>query len=163
VTTVGTDGDRAPLRTGRVTKEGVLTDENEEMVTLKNGTRFDAGLTRAAYQTLDAFLEREPELFGSLLALARDQQDAVPADHITRLRAALLVRPDGTLVPVVREVLLSAYRDTPDGPALVHPVRFASAEEVAREERAEEASWNWLNRWLREDDTPGSDDTPGRG
>jgi hypothetical protein len=136
--------------------------EDGKELRLKNGARVDATLGRGGYLALRGLLAREPELFRSLLAVARSEPVAIPERHDARLRAARFLRPDGTIVPSIRDVLLSAYRETPDGPALVNPFQFASEEEVREEERADDAAWDRLRRGLRNDDNPGTGGPHGR-
>lgn len=138
-------------------------EKNERVVLLKNGARIEAGLGSATYLALRGLLEQEPELFQSLLALAREDPIDVPENNIAALRDAFFLRSDGRPSLATRNVLLSAYRQTPDGPTLVHPFRFGSAEEVKREERAENNAWDRVRRWLSDDDTPGSGGTHSRG
>lgn len=164
MTTVTDDGERSQFGSRRPVREGLLTeDEGERVVPLKNGAQVEVALGRATYQALRGLLAREPELFGSLLARARGEPGALSEDHDARLRDALFLRPDGTLAPATRNVLLSAYRQTPDGPALVHPFRFTSSAEATQEERAEDAAWDRARRWLDDGDDPGTGGPPGRG
>ena len=132
-------------------------DESEALLRLKNGARVEARLGRANYRSLCTLLEREPELFRSLHAIADARVAEVSEQHVIRLKDIFYLRPDGTISPDVRDVLLAAYRETPDGPALVNPFQFISAEEVRQEEQAEGDSWKRLRKWLREDeDNPGT-------
>ena len=144
-------------------KEGLLTEgKDERVLRLKNGAQIEADWGNANYFALQGLLEQEPEAFHSLLEVARGGLRAIPEGHLSVLRNALLLRPDGTVTPGTRDVLLSAYRETPDGPALVNPFQFTSEEEVRREEQAEKNELDRVRRWLREGDKPGSGGPSGR-
>lgn len=144
-------------------REGTLTEEKDERVLqLKNGARIESVRGNALYHTLCALLEQYPEAFRALLAVARNELQALPKAHIGLLRNGLLLNADGIIVPGTYDVLLSAYRETPDGPALVSPFRFSSEEELKQEEQAEKEGLDRVRRWLRGEESPGGSGPYGR-
>ncbi len=147
--------DSAPERgvVKRVREDGLEGEGSRRVVPLKHGEPVEAGLGLAYYNSLRALFENEPELFESLLAIAQDRiRDAAPA-HIARLRQALFLRHgDGTLDPMMRDVLLSACQVTPEGPVLVSPFRPESPDDVRAVEEADRRALDRLRRLSRPDD-----------
>lgn len=103
--------------------------------TLKNGDQIDARWAILLYDRLRAMQAVHPKRLKSLLALAPDRPNDVPTDHLELFKEGGLADSAGAISPDVRGVLLSSYQQTPDGPVLTNPVRFASAADRAAVER----------------------------
>lgn len=114
-------------------REVALADEWEKApdveIGLKNGTRHDPGLAAATRDTLSQLGGRKPDLLRAAHALAcgEGQSPAV----LRELRRAVLATTDGDLRPVVRDVLLSGYRETSEGPIIADP--FSPQTEAERQ------------------------------
>jgi len=108
--------------------------EDGPKFTLKNGDQVDAHSTVILYDTLVAIRDVHPRRFESLLALAQGRPSDVPSDDLEYLKEAGLVDQTGAIQADVRSVLISSYKQTPEGPVLIHPVRLESvADRVAVE------------------------------
>ena len=147
-------------------REGVVTREKAgEELRLKTGGKIDAGIGRALYAALDNLMARSPKLLQSLVALAQNAQADIPERHAEELKACAFLRmDDGTLAPEMRMILLSAYKDTLDGPALVNPFVFVSEAEAAREDEAQKETLSRMLNTILDDDNgpPGSGRPRGR-
>lgn len=89
------------------------------VLTLKNGERIEVAAGRAAWQTLNDLLSTRPALVAAALAKARNEEVSSSMEH--ELRRALLTLPSGDLRKSVRDVILSGYQETKDGPVIVNP------------------------------------------
>jgi hypothetical protein len=113
-------------------REGELTqEEGRAALPLKNGS---------------SLLEQAPEHFQALLAIAYGRHAEAPSQSVEILKDALLLRPDGTLVPDLGNVLHSAYHQTAEGPVLINPFRLDDPEQV---QMLEEMEQNALQKLLR--------------
>ena len=95
---------------------------------LKNGSEVDAKIAYVDWQMLEAVETREPAHLQALVAIARGDEASVAPEVRAHLREQWLTwfNRDGEMEPVVREVLKSAYRDTPDGSLLVFPFQIST-------------------------------------
>lgn len=132
------------------------SEANREQITLRTGAVVERGLARAFYGMLTSLAEQDPVALAALLAIAQGR-DANPA-LVARLAAEGLLPDHGQPRPVARAVLLAAFRDTPEGPVLVDPFRYNSAEDLGRQEALDNHSTKWLLRDIFR--TTDGDDTP---
>src|SRR5580704_17015667 len=133
--------------------EGWLPEEPKKKYTLKNGGQVEGSSGIGTLRALESLLVQSPDLFNALLAIVQGRaQDATP-EAITELRKATFIGArTGAVIPEIRDVLLSAYQETPEGPVLVNPYRFESEAEAREVERDYGQSLDWLARHLRRKD-----------
>jgi hypothetical protein len=137
-------------------REGRLEEEAERVFTLKNGKQMRGGEAIAALRGLQALLEQRPYLFRALLAIVQGRAEEAASEDIALLKDGCWLRADnGVLRDTIRDVLLSAYQETPEGPVLTNPFRFRDQGEANQIERIEEAHFNRLIRELRKRDDKG--------
>jgi hypothetical protein len=102
---------------------------------LKNGELAEARLALAERNILDRFLTTQPRHFEVLLRLCRgdvpESPDAAWRKSLEVLKQRRSVLDDGTVRPLTRNVILSSYKVTPDGPVMAQP--FALTNEQNRE------------------------------
>ncbi len=94
----------------------------ESVVTLKNGRRMEIREVFATWETLKSTQLGHPSLFAAVLRLARGE--TVRPIELRRLRRATLASSSGGLQAGVRDVLVSAFTVTSEGPVLGNPIRF---------------------------------------
>jgi hypothetical protein len=131
--------------------EGLLLPKRiEGKVRLKNGSEVDAQKAYVSWRFLQAFTMTEPAEMRALLALAHGEDWLVSTETKDRLRVdRTWFDKNGTLEPHVKDVLLSGWRDTADGPVMVDPFQLTTQAEVdliARIERQSERFWRSLIR-----------------
>lgn len=130
-------------------------------VTLRAGGSIDGRIAGAVLTELECLREQSPDLFAAVLGLARGE-DAPPAAAEQLREGLLLVGADGRLRPGVREVVLSAVLDTPEGTVLRNPLEPTEANRAvyltqqARYERNQRREYDRLTR-------PPDDDGQGSG
>lgn len=100
--------------------------------------------------------ERNPSDVQALLALARGDEQAVSSEarHALRQRYLNWFTSDGSFAPLVSDVLLSAFRTTPDGSMLVNPFQLSHQADVDSFNRAEQQYVRALRRLPGQDDPP---------
>jgi hypothetical protein len=108
-----------------------MTEELLASFTLKNGTKIGGVLGRETWRILQELSERHPSEFASLLAIAEDRGESVPAAHRTFLRQGQFLGDTGEILEHITHVLLSAVQWTDERLILVNPFRV-SIEEVGR-------------------------------
>ena len=121
-------------------KEGPLTEEEKrpKLPLKKAGALMDVELASLVVMQLRRLLEEHPREFQALVALADGRTEEVSRTTITMLHKDRYVRRDGSLLPVIAEVLRAAYRPaTPDGPCVVDALDLRGAEDAATVERVE--------------------------
>ncbi len=130
--------------------------EEEQLLALKNGSRHNARHALAEWRNLERMLRHHPHHFNGLLALCRHQEptaagqpELLPADSITYLKTDGVLGKDSEVRPIVRDVLLSSYQITPDGPAMTLPFAFSSHEERLIFERIANQTNQPFKTWLR--------------
>lgn len=103
-------------------------DDERPKLRLKNGSEVDARSAYVDWRMLFAEQDLHPNNVQSLIALARGDPDSVSKEVVAELRERhrLWFARDGTLEPIVRDVLLSAYRDTPEGVVIVNPFELTN-------------------------------------
>jgi len=135
--------------------EGELSDERREVMALRNGGEIEIGMGQAYLGILQGLQSKEPGKFQSLVDHARGAE--LPKDARAWLSSALVLRPDGTLLPGLLDVLRSAYRETPEGSVLVNPFRIDTPVQRETLQRAEAKTDSWIVREIlrRNDDMSG--------
>lgn len=105
--------------------EGHLPERDDEprpKLRLKNGSEVDAKIAYVTWQMLEAVETRRSERLQALVAIARGDDASVGTAMLTELRKGYpWFSPDGTMDPVVRNVIQSSIRDTREGSLLVFP------------------------------------------
>lgn len=126
----------AKARFGDITNsmEGNLPEEYEQgrpKLRLKNGSEVDARIAYVTWRMLEAVETRRPTRLKALVAIARGQENSVASEMRNRLREEYLNWfKDGQMEPIVRDVIQSAIRDTPDGSLLVEPFQLTNQAEL---------------------------------
>ncbi len=136
----------------KLTEELLEEERKSRILRLKNGVQIEASEGRIRLMDLEGLLEHHPDHFKGLLALARGKQEEVSAETIRFLGESRIFLRAGEINPDVRDVLLSAYQETAEGPVLVNPFRFTSVEEAREMEREEKRNADRLIREIFEDD-----------
>lgn len=89
---------------------------------LKNGSEVDAKIAYVTWQMLEAVETQRSERLQALVAIARGDDALVGTAMLTELRKGYpWFSLDGTMDPVVRNVIQSSIRDTREGSLLVFP------------------------------------------
>lgn len=143
-------------------REERLEDEVEDkLFPLKNGGQIGGNHGQGVLENLRDLLEDDPQLFQALLAIVQGRpQDATP-EAVSQLRSDLFLRADnGAIRPDIRDVLLSAYNETAEGPVLVNPFVLTSSEQPVELERMNKEA---NDRLLREIFRKGNDKGPSTG
>jgi len=125
---------------------------------LKNGAEVDARSAYIKWRMLEALHESKPHETHALLALTEGREAALSPEIFARLkqRHANWFHPDGTLVEMVRNVLSSAFRETPEGAVLVNPFQLATDTDRNTLLEIQRQDDRFLRRFLRGDDPPGN-------
>jgi hypothetical protein len=115
----------------------VTEEPKRPTLTLKSGAVVDALEGVAVAQDLQVFTARHPDQLRTLLALAEGRVGDANPEHFRALRIEYYLEKDErTVRPVVREVLLNCYQETPEGPVIA-PLRLASAADLPGATHAE--------------------------
>jgi len=149
--------------TGWPEKEGMQEGGKEFSLQLKNGNHANVRHALAERSNLERMLRSNPQHFSVLLALCQAHTaeesgvSPVPApESMEFLKTDGTLESDGTVRPIVRDVLLSSYQITPDGPTLTMPFVFSNPEEPLAVDRIEQQIRQRFKNWLRE--RPSDDD-----
>ena len=121
----------------------------EYQIKLRNGACADLRLAKATWQTLMSLSDTHPALVSAVLELAQGHQQT--PDMLRELRRALLTQPNGELRDVVRDVVLSAYRETAEGAVLANPFLLDSEADRKAFEECEQRSERNRLRMFRPD------------
>lgn len=116
--------------------EGQLREELEKIVPLKNGGQITVKDGWAELDSLRILLDEHPQHFHTLLAIAQGREEGLDAASVAYLRSHAYV--GGHLDQEVRDVLLSAYQETKEGPVLVNPFRLDDVGEASALEKVHE-------------------------
>lgn len=133
--------------------EGRLPAPDESpKLRLKNGSDVDARRAYVVWQMLGAVETRRPNDLRTLSELARGGEAEVPAETQSDLRERYRdwFTEDGILTSVVREVLLSASRDTVEGSVLVNPFKLLTQQDVDLFTRIQSQDDRFLGRLFGE-------------
>lgn len=125
-------------RHGRRRKEGRMPKKEEEpILPLKNGSTANVRHALAERRNLERLLRHAPQHFDILLKLCQGTtaeaiaRSGIPAEESLKyLQNDTVLQKDGTVRPIVRDVLLSSYQVTPDGPAITMPFAFTTHEQT---------------------------------
>ncbi len=105
-------------------------EKGELILPLKNGEFANAELALAERHILDHFLKTRPRHFEVLLRLCRgdvpQSPDAPSRESVEVLKKRRSVLEDGTVHPLTRNVMLSSYQMTSDGPVMTQPFALAN-------------------------------------
>lgn len=146
-------------------RESRLDEGAAPTVILKNGARLDVRIALAEWRALVGLLEAQPQVFRAALEMARGHDQ--PPSVLRTLRRNWLTFRTGELRPPVRDLLLSSYRETPEGPVMTFPARLADEESRVAVEQDERRVAEVLRRladhFLANDERDGSDRGGGRG
>lgn len=129
-----------------------LSEEEERpKLRLKNGSEVDARAAYVDWKLLQATQQKQPAEFAALLALARSEQMALTEEAREELRRRnhFAFDSDGNLDQVAGAIILSAYRETPDGPMLVNPFQLSTEAERELFDETERKVDNVFLRFLR--------------
>jgi len=127
-------------------REDRVQVEGQTSWPLKNGYQVELRRGMADYQSLGLLFEKDSSLFQALLTIAQGRPHDVSTENTAALRNGLYLLPDFSMREDLRNVLLSAYQETPDGCVLVNPFRLESTDQAGALEHMEKAA---LERLLR--------------
>jgi hypothetical protein len=100
-------------------EERMEEERADTMYPLKAGGQIGGRHGRFVLLDLEGILEQSPHLFQALLAIVQDRREDAPPEALARLSdCGYLKADDGTVRADIRDVLLSAFQDTPEGPVL---------------------------------------------
>jgi hypothetical protein len=97
---------------------------------LKNGAMCDVRVALEDRSLLNFMHEVHPEHFQSLLALAKGQAEHAVPDHVAWFEERGYVTADGGVREDLRDVLLSSYQTTREGPMLLNPFALDKPEDL---------------------------------
>jgi hypothetical protein len=136
----------------------LVKNEQRPKIRLKNGSEVDARGAYVIWRMLELEEPQSPQL-QLLLAMARGNESTVSTVPNTEFKTHHRVwfLKDGALHPVAKQVLLSAYRDTPDGPVIVSPFQLNSQQDIELLAVIQRQHDRSLRRFFRDmgDDSPG--------
>jgi hypothetical protein len=139
---------RDSARTGLGTIQEARMPRGDRILTLKNGSTAVVRHALADYFLLSTLFETEPDYFRALLVHLKAERNGLPAPKCPFKGAhepmTLLFSKDGRLLPGVRDVLESGYRDTAEGPVFVQPFLLTNTAEKAFAELTEQQMQQWL-------------------
>ena len=135
-----------------------MTEELEQyFLPLKVGQPSNVRLALIERAELAHLLKTEPQHFSVLLDLAREQSaapdrstEAAQKRSIKYLKSiGYISKATGTIRPLARDVLLSGYQLTPDGPTIVQPFVLETPEDRQLADRIQLLLDQHLHHWLR--------------
>jgi hypothetical protein len=141
-------------------REGWLQEERRKILPLKNGGQIEAAFGLAGWRSLEHLLEQSPQNFRALLAIAEGRPGDADAQSIAHLSDSLFLRPDGSLEPGMRDVLLSSHTVTSEGSVLVNPFRLDTSDQAHTLEQIDDTGYQWLRREIRRTDESNKDRKP---
>jgi hypothetical protein len=109
-----------------------LAKEYQRNVRLKKGGQICLEAALIHLGALQILLDDMPNHFPTLLAIAREDQYKTDQESVSVLRYYGFLRQDDTIHPGLRDVLLSAYEEIPDGPLLSNPFTDVDTNEIER-------------------------------
>ncbi|MGE4003403.1 MAG: hypothetical protein AB7I48_24720 [Planctomycetaceae bacterium] len=113
--------------------EARLPDLEEPLkLKLKNGSEVDAFKAYSVWRLLVIMESEAPKDLSLFSAFARHGENKLHPKSRDALRNRWRgwFTPEGTLDPVARDVVLSAYRETGDGPVVVEPFHLEKRSDV---------------------------------
>ena len=126
-----------PMEQHRARPAGEQVPDDQErrklILRLKNGEPEEARWALAERNILDRLLRIQPQVFDVLLRLCRGDvpqtQDVTWHESLEILKKRRDVLDDGTVRPLVRNVMLSSYQMTPDGPVMTQPFALTNQQD----------------------------------
>lgn len=127
-------------------------ERKDPILTLKNGAKVNGRHALAMRDLLEALLRHHPNEFATLLELCQSQPGSQPPPlsqaTIRCLQDHGSLDADGTLRPIIRDVMLSSYHATPDGPVLTQPFTLATIEEKRIADGLDDAADRRAKNWI---------------
>ena len=158
----------ATRQQGEGREEKGMREGNDSFLPLKNGSSANVRHALAEWRNLERLLRLQPRHFDVLLSLSKGEQlsappstDLGPQNSLEYLKGDGTLLEDGTVRPIVRDVLLSGFAITPDGPAIHLPFAISNDEQRRIFEDVGSRTNVSLKNWLR-DVLTGSDDSEDR-
>lgn len=128
-----------PLTEERLQEEEKKPKRNRpELPLKKSGERRDVGETRDWEEDVRELLEKHPVHFRALVSLVKGRKEDVTEQQIRDLRNWLYLARDRTVLPGVRDIIETAYRETLDGPCIVDPFDLKNPDDASTLQRADE-------------------------
>jgi hypothetical protein len=131
---------------------------------LNNGHMLNVRCGLLYYNSLKTLSELEPEIFRSVLSLARDPSIEIQREHLDRVKQiGGILQPDGAIKDAVRNVLTSSYQETTEGPVLINPFIIKNTELANEIESIERTSLIWPlgEIYIKDDIEKSSSERPG--
>ena len=132
---------------------------NRPKLRLKNGSVVDARWAYVHWQTLQELEMGRRDHLQAFVMLARGDEPDAPGQtrEDLRRRYGECFTRDGSLDPIVREVIQSAFRETPEGAVVVNPFQLSSQADMdvlAKVELQVDRELRRLMRLMRGEDKP---------
>jgi hypothetical protein len=115
--------------------------------TLKNGKSVDMAFAYEAWETLNDLLSERPDLI--VAAQSKLRGEKISPLMRRELRRQYLTGRDGELLPYIRDVLSSGYKETKDGPVIVNPFNLEKEADRQAFEELEKIDERNISRFLR--------------
>lgn len=136
----------------------------EETLTLKNGVVANAAMALFEYRLLSRLQKSDPERFAVVLRMAHGE----PARMSRHQRKVFQNRTactdeNGNIRPLLRDVLLSSYTETAEGPVLANPFAFRDARDRELTEDIQRGYERSVQKWIDEIRRELRDEPPSRG
>jgi len=109
-----------------------------ELPLKKSGERREVRSTRSWEDVVRRLSEKQPEHFQTLRSLVEGHSEGVSTDHVRDLTKWSYLKQDGSVQPAIRDIIETAYRETPDGPCIVDPFDVKNPADAATLQRADE-------------------------
>jgi len=102
-----------------------------QKIRLTTGAEMELRDARANLRILRGIQNSAPDLFTSLVSIVKPKGLTKPPGEVSpqaidALKAAIVMRPDGSLLPGLAEVLDAAYKETREGVVLADPIVYPS-------------------------------------
>ena len=124
---------------GRLEEERISPGIAPTLPLKHDGRRIDVRRALVRMYSLQALLDGDPQHFEALLGLARNETKVYSEDSIDYLKRRGCLAADGTILPDVRDVLLSGYQAVGDGHHVGYPLRLeGQADRLIVQEVAEQ-------------------------
>jgi hypothetical protein len=126
---------------------------------LKNGATIEMATGYLAWEKLNRMLSTNPELIAAAQAKLRGEE--VSSEIGRELQRAFMTGPDGELLPDIRDVLISGYQETNDGPVITNPFKLdTQVDRMAFEDMEKHQKSNRMRLLKRFGLLPGDPDGP---
>jgi hypothetical protein len=98
---------------------------------LKSGVEVEARPAYSDWRMLEGMYEARPHEFQAILRLAQGKESGLSPSEFQKLRIRYVdwFIDDQTVVPLIRDILTSMYRDTREGVVLVNPFQLTNESE----------------------------------